>query len=92
MTRAIELTDPSYARTLAFVRLVHAAGYVQQGEPGQAVEVARGAIELAGSLKSHRYLRYIRDLSNDLVLYDAEPEVREFKEFVAEKYPSRSGG
>jgi len=72
---------------LAFVRLVQAASLVQQREPGQAVNVARHAIELAGSLKSHRYLRYIRDLSNDLASYDAEPAVVAFKEFVAEKYP-----
>lgn len=92
VTRAIELTDPSYVRTLAFVRLVHAASYVQQREPGEAVAVAREAIELAGSLKSHRYLRYIRDLSSDLDLYDAEPEVRGFKEFVAAKYPDLAAG
>jgi hypothetical protein len=82
VTRAIELTDPVYVRTLAFVRLVHAASYVQQREPSQAVEVARGAIELAGSLKSHRYLRYIRDLRTDLAPYEGESEVREFSEFV----------
>jgi len=92
VTRAIELTDPVYVRTLAFVRLVHAASYVQQREPGQAVAVARGAIELAGSLKSHRYLRYIRDLRSDLAPYEGESEVREFGEFVAERYPNLGGG
>lgn len=53
--------------------------------------MARHAIELAGSLKSNRYLRYIRDLSSDLVPYDAEPDVRDFKGFVAEKYPDLGG-
>jgi tetratricopeptide (TPR) repeat protein len=91
VTRAIELTDPAYARTLAFVRLVHAASYVQQREPGQAVALARRAIELAGSLKSHRYLRYIRDLSSDLAPYESESEVREFGEFVADRYPNLRG-
>lgn len=42
VTRAIELTDPVYVRTLAFVRLVHAASYVQQREPGQGRGSARG--------------------------------------------------
>jgi hypothetical protein len=50
--RAVELTHPTYVRTLAFVRLVHAAAVVQQREPGHAVELAREAIELAGNLKS----------------------------------------
>jgi tetratricopeptide (TPR) repeat protein len=86
VTRAIDLTDPVYARTLAFVRLVLAASHVQQREPGQAIAVAREAIELAGSLKSQRYLRYVTDLIADLVPYDAEPDVREFKEYVADKY------
>jgi hypothetical protein len=87
VSRAIELTDPSYVRTLAFVRLVQAASYVQQREPGQAVAVARQAIESAGNLKSHRYLRYVTDLSADLAPYEGDAEVRDFKEFVAERYP-----
>ena len=36
ITGAAELCDPSYARTLAFVRLVHATSFVQQREPVQA--------------------------------------------------------
>jgi hypothetical protein len=87
VTRAIDLTDPLYARTLAFVRLVLAASHVQQREPGQAVVVAREAVELAGSLKSQRYLRYLTDLAADLVPYEGDSEVRAFKEFVADKYP-----
>ena len=92
VTRAIDLTDPAYARTLAFVRLVLAASHVQQREPGQAVMVAREAVELAGGLKSQRYLRYVRDLVADLGLYDGEGDVREFKEFVADKYPDLGSG
>lgn len=88
VTRAVELCDPSYVRTLAFVRLVHAASFVHQREPGQAVEVATEAIGLAGSLKSRRYLRYIRDLSMDLGSYEGEADVRDFKDFVVGKYPS----
>jgi hypothetical protein len=37
-----------------------------QREPGHAVELATQAISLAGSPKSSRYLRYIRDLCTDL--------------------------
>lgn len=89
---AVELCDPSYVRTLAFVRLVHAASFVQQREPGRAVEVATQAIELAGSLKSQRYLRYIRDLSVDLEIYEAEADVRTFKELITERYPPIARG
>ena len=87
VTRAVELTDPVYVRTLAFVRLVHAASAVQQREPGHAVEIAREAIGLAGSLKSHRYLRYVRDLCVDLRPYENAAEVRGFLGFVDERYP-----
>ena len=84
VARAVGLCDPSYVRTLAFVRLVHAASFIHQREPGQAVEVAKEAIGLAGSLKSNRYLRYIGDLCTDLGSYPEGAEVRAFKEFVAE--------
>jgi len=85
---AIELTDPAYVRTLAFVRLVHATSFVQQREPAQAVEVATQAIGLVGNLKSRRYLRYVRDLCKDLEGFGAEAKVQGFKGLVAEKYPT----
>jgi hypothetical protein len=88
VTRAEELTDPSYVRTLAFVRLVHAASFVHEREPGQAVAVAREAIGLAGHLKSQRYLRYIEDLCTELKPYGDVAEVRAFRGFIAENYPT----
>jgi hypothetical protein len=51
------------------------------------VEIAREAIGLAGSLKSQRYLRYVRDLCADLRPYGDAAEVRAFTGFVAERYP-----
>jgi hypothetical protein len=91
IAQAEELTDPSYVRTLAFIRLVHAATVLQQREPGHAVELATQAIDLAGSLKSMRYLRYIRDLCADLDEYAGDADVRTFWELVARKYPSLGG-
>ena len=88
IAQAEELTDPAYVRTLAFIRLVHAASVCQQREPGHAVELAKQAIELAGSLKSRRYLRYIRDLCTDLDEYAGDPDVQAFRDLVASKYPS----
>jgi len=67
VTRAIELTDPVYVRTHAFIRLVNAASCLHASKPDaeKAAEVSLEAIRLAGSLKSERYLRYVRDLRAD---------------------------
>jgi hypothetical protein len=92
IAQAQELTDPSYVRTLAFIRLVHAACVCQQREPGHAVELATQAINLAGALKSTRYLRYIRDLRTDLEEFAGDADVKAFARLVAEKYPSLGTG
>jgi hypothetical protein len=89
---AIELRDPSYVRTLAFDRLVLAASYVQQREPGLAVKIATEAVDLAGGLKSRRYLRYVRDLCTDLQGYETESDVRAFYDLVGDKYPTAPTG
>ncbi|MEU8252172.1 hypothetical protein [Nonomuraea sp. NPDC048916] len=86
--QAVDLCDPMYVRTLAFDRLVQAASHVHMGEPGKAALVAFEAVNLAGSLKSERYLRYIRDLNADLAGYECEDSVQAFKTLIAEKYPS----
>jgi hypothetical protein len=58
------------------------------GQPAMAATVALEAINLAGPLKSERYLRYIRDLRTDLVGYECEASVQAFNTLVADKYPS----
>ncbi|WP_155347158.1 hypothetical protein [Acrocarpospora pleiomorpha] len=88
VAQAVGLCDPMYVRTLAFDRLVHAATYVHVNEPAQAATVAVEAIQLAGSLKSERYLRYIRDLKADLAAFKGDSEVKDFHDLVADKYPS----
>jgi hypothetical protein len=67
---------------------VHAASVCQQRDPGHAVELAMQAIGLAGSLRSRRYLRYIRDLCTDLEEFAGDPDVLAFRELVARTYPS----
>ncbi|MFI7113614.1 hypothetical protein ACIBK9_45375 [Nonomuraea sp. NPDC050227] len=52
--------------------------------------VALEAIDLAGPLKSERYLRYIRDLQADLKAYADDGLVAEFNAVVARKYSSES--
>jgi hypothetical protein len=56
------------------------------------VELATQAISLAGSLKSSRYLRYIRDLRTDLDEFAGDADVLTFRELVGSKYPSLLSG
>lgn len=86
--QAVDLCDPMYVRTLAFDRLVQAASYVHIGEPAKAALVAMEAVDLAGPLKSERYLRYIRDLKAELVGYECEDSVQAFNTVIGEKYPA----
>ena len=90
VAQAVGLSDPKYVRSLAFVRLVHAATFLHQDDPCRAAEVATEAVGLAGSLKSQRYLRYIRDLCTDFKAYEGQAEVRAFGDLVAGKYPALS--
>ncbi|WP_409074236.1 hypothetical protein [Micromonospora chalcea] len=78
VTQAIELTDSAYVRTHAFIRLVNAASCLHMTKPdvGKAAEVALEAIQLAGALKSERYLRYVRDLRSDFVPHAASAEAK----------------
>lgn len=92
VSRAIETTLPEYARTLAFVKLVHAASLVQSDAPEEAVEVATAVINDAGPLKSVRYMRYIRDLQDDLKLFAKIPSVRAFEALVSERYSTSPSG
>ncbi|WP_071803368.1 hypothetical protein [Couchioplanes caeruleus] len=77
VSRAIELTDPGYVRTHAFIRLVHAVSCLHgdAADIEQAAEIAIKAIELAGPLKSERYLRYIRDLYVDFMPHRRNADV-----------------
>jgi hypothetical protein len=77
-----ELCGPEYARTLAFIRLVHAAAWLHAGEPIRATELATEAVSLADGLKSARYRRYVRDLWRDLTPYATVPDIRAFGELV----------
>jgi hypothetical protein len=57
-------------------------------EAGQAAAIATEVVNLAGNLKSRRYLRYIRDLWTDLRSYAEEPDVQEFRKLLLERYPA----
>jgi hypothetical protein len=87
--RAIETTAPGYERTLAFVRLVHAASLIHQESPEEAVHLATSVINDAGPLKSARYVRYLHDLQTELVQFSSVPAVRDFNSLVEQRYPAR---
>jgi hypothetical protein len=74
--RAIETTDPTFTRTLSFIRMVHAASCLHRPDPDQAADIAIEAVALAGSLKSKRYLRYVRDLLDDFRPYVGTISIR----------------
>ena len=65
-TAAVGQTDASYARTLAFCRLVLAAAQHQLGELDQGLVTAMLAIEAAEPLQSARVVRYVRDFERSL--------------------------
>jgi len=90
VTRAIETTAPGYERTLAFVRLVHAASLIHQDSPEEAVHLATKVINDAGPLKSSRYVRYLRDLQTELAPFSSVPSVQEFSTLVNQRYPAPS--
>jgi hypothetical protein len=87
VTRAVELTLPAYARTLAFVRLVQASAFAQDGQPEHAAEIMADVVEEAGPLKSERYLRYVRDLLIDLRPYSTSTEVKAAIRVVRQRNP-----
>lgn len=87
VSHAIEATDPAYARTLAFVRLVRAASLVQDGAPEEAARIGTSVVEGIGLMKSARYVRYVRDLQADLAPFSTLPAVTDFNRTVAERHP-----
>lgn len=82
--RALDLTDPKYARTLEFCRMVLAQSQLLNGELEAAVATAGLAVENGEALQSSRFQRYVRDFQRSLAACAAEPVVREFTEKVRE--------
>lgn len=83
--------DPVHtpARTRAFINMVSAAGALRAGDLDQAVSVATDAIKLAGTLRSGRYLRYVKDFHRALIEKNtSHPSVREFTGLVKVSYPT----
>lgn len=76
-------------RTRAFIDMVGAAGLLRAGDLDQAVSIATGAVQRAGSLQSTRYIRYVADFYASIAEKNAShPSVRAFTELVQISCPA----
>ncbi|MGY5132836.1 sporulation protein [Streptomyces nigrescens] len=77
--RAVELTDPKYARTLGLCRLVLAQSQLMSGDLEAAVATAALAVEAGDALQSARFQRYVGDFQREVSAgHGAHPVVRQF--------------
>ncbi|MEU0214571.1 sporulation protein [Streptomyces sp. NPDC006265] len=82
--RAVNSTDPQYARTLGFCRMVLAQSQLLNGELEAAVTTASLAVDGGDSLQSSRFQRYVTDFQAEVSAYAANPAVVAFNEQVNE--------
>ncbi|WP_349307942.1 sporulation protein [Streptomyces sp. H10-C2] len=80
--RAVALTDPQYARTLGFCRMVLAQSQLLNGELEAAVATAGLAVDGGDALQSARFQRYVSDFQRALAPHDKSPGVQQFNEQV----------
>ena len=84
--RAVALTDPKYARTLGFVRMVLAQSQLLNGEAEEAATTATQAVEAAEALQSARFQRYVETFQREISPYGENPVVQQFNERVREAF------
>ncbi|MBY8878390.1 sporulation protein [Actinacidiphila acidipaludis] len=80
--QAVAQTDPQYARTLGFCRMVLAQGQYLNGDLESAVATATLAVDEGESLQSARFVRYIEDFQREISDCSSVPVVRAFEERV----------
>ncbi|MEU6556041.1 sporulation protein [Streptomyces sp. NPDC046915] len=80
--RAVDSTDPKYARTLGFCRMVLAQSQLLNGELEAAVTTASLAVDGGDSLQSTRFKRYVTDFQKEVSVHAANPAVAAFNEKV----------
>ncbi|PJE96666.1 sporulation protein [Streptomyces carminius] len=79
---AVAITDPRYARTLGFCRMVLAQSQLLNGELEAAVDTATLAVENGDALQSARFLRYVTDFQREVSAHAGNPAVQHFNEQV----------
>ncbi|ONK12250.1 sporulation protein [Streptomyces sp. MP131-18] len=80
--RAVTLTDPKYARTLGFCRLVLAQSHLLNGDLEGSVATAALAVEAGDALQSTRFQRYVTDYQREVSSHASHPAVRDLNERV----------
>jgi tetratricopeptide (TPR) repeat protein len=80
--RAVDSTDPVYARTLGFCRMVLAQSQLLNGELEAAVTTASLAVDGGDSLQSSRFQRYVTDFQQEVNVHAGNPAVAAFNETV----------
>lgn len=89
--KAVAQTDPRYARTLGFCRIVLAESQLLNGDLEDAITTARLAVDEGGSLQSARFSRYVTDFQRKLSQYAGVAIVTQFNEHVIEVRVSLEG-
>ncbi|GHH77532.1 hypothetical protein GCM10018793_25830 [Streptomyces sulfonofaciens] len=79
---AVDSTDPKYARTLGFCRMVLAQSQLLNGELEAAVTTASLAVDAGDSLQSTRFQRYVTDFQTEVSVHLTNPAVAAFNEKV----------
>lgn len=80
--RAVDSTDPKYARTLGFCRMVLAQSQLLNGELEAAVTTASLAVDAGDSLQSSRFQRYVTDFQREVSAHATNPAVKAFNDQV----------
>ncbi|MFF3398177.1 sporulation protein [Streptomyces sp. NPDC002659] len=80
--RAVNETDPKYARTLGFCRMVLAQSQLLNGELEAAVTTAALAVDGGDSLQSARFQRYVTDFQTEVSIHSTNPTVSAFNDQV----------
>ncbi|MCQ9133060.1 sporulation protein [Streptomyces hilarionis] len=84
--RAVDSTDPKYARTLGFCRMVLAQSQLLNGEVEAALTTASLAVEGGDSLQSSRFQRYVTDFQREIGIHATSPAVAAFNERVSDAF------
>ncbi|WP_030667360.1 hypothetical protein [Streptomyces rimosus] len=82
--RAVALTDPKYARSLGFCRMVLAQSQLLNGDLEAALSTARLAVEAGDTLQSARFQRYVDDFRREVSVRAAHPVIQRFNEQLRE--------
>ncbi|WP_329131100.1 sporulation protein [Streptomyces sp. NBC_01476] len=79
---AVGKTEPQYARTLAFCRMVLAQSHYLHGDVGAAVATATTAVREGESVQSARFRRYVSDFQRQVSPQASNSAVRDFNDHV----------